>query len=1029
MRFGVLGPLMVWGEGGEAVRVPEAKVRLLLGALLVARGRPVSAETLIDDLWGGSPPGSAANTLQGKVSLLRKALGSAGGVERQAAGYSLRVAEDEVDAWRFEALLARARASADPEERERLLTEALSLWRGAALADFAEHEFARPHIARLEELRLVAVEERAAVRLARGEHDVLAAELAPLAEAYPLRERLRAVQIEALYRSGRQGEALAAYHELRTRLADELGVDPSPELAALHAAMVRQDPALGGARSNLPVPLTPLVGREEAVAAVRRALGAGRLVTLTGTGGVGKTRLAVETAAGLAPAYPDGVWLVELAGIRDGDAVISPAEALVAVLGLREGVDRIAEALRGRRTLVVFDNCEHVIEQVAELAGRLLGAVPGLSVLATSQEPLGVAGETVYPVPPLEPEHAARLFEERAAASSPGVSFGDDERAAVAEICRRLDGIPLALELAATRVRVLGVRELAARLDDRFALLAGGARGVPARQRTLRAMIDWSWELLTEPERVVLRRLAVHADGCSLAAAEAVCAGGGLHPGQVLDLLARLVDRSLVVVGPGPRYRLLESVAAYCAVRLREAGEDAEVRERHAEYYTDLAERAGERLRGHDQREWLERLDLETPNLRSALETAVRARPDLAVRLSRALLWYQFLRGRLEEARRTLRAVLALGEGIGPAFAEAGAWLAGITLLQSEDPDPAGRSRAGLGPYERAGDPAGVARARWFHGYALYLAGELSVGEELAGAALAEFRAGGDAWGEAAALAVRAHQALSRGDLSAARVDAEAAAAAFAALGDRWGQTFCVSPRAALAEIDGDYDLAERLLREGLRSAEELGLRIDVSYRLSGLGRIALLRGDHEGARRLHERALRLATEQSHRAAQVFAEIGLALGARRAGDLDAAERHLRALQEWYGRVDVQPGNTLILAELGFVAELRGDPERALSLHLAAFSIARDVLGDPRAMALALEGSAAALAGTRAELAATLLGAACAARARAGHPLPPAERADVDRATALATERLGEPGFAAAFARGTALGLDEARALL
>jgi len=356
-------------------------------------------------------------------------------------------------------------------------------------------------------------------------------------------------------------------------------------------------------RTNVPAQLTGLVGRTEAVAELRALLHDHRLVTLTGPGGVGKTRLALETAAQLADAFPDGVWLAELAGpgsARPGPAgSASPADQVLAVLGIRDDssldpADRLADALRGSRMLLILDNCEHVIDQAAKLAALLVQAAPELRVLVTSREPLMLAGEVVWAVPPLDLPGAVRLFMLRAAAAVPGFrpdDLDDDNAEAVAALCRRLDGLPLALELAATRVRTLGVHELLARLDDRFRLLATGHRDAPARQQTLQAVIDWSWELLTEPERLVLRRLAVATDGCSLDAAETICAEDDL---DVLGLVSRLVDRSLVVPagGPdGPRYRLLESVAAYGLRRLHDAGESGVLRERHRRYYAGLAAR------------------------------------------------------------------------------------------------------------------------------------------------------------------------------------------------------------------------------------------------------------------------------------------------------------------------------------------------------------------------------------------------------------------------------------------------------
>ncbi|RFU40343.1 AfsR/SARP family transcriptional regulator, partial [Actinomadura logoneensis] len=420
MRFGVLGPLAVWTDGGETVRVPEAKVRMLLAVLLAAEGGVVSSGRLVEALWGDRPPRNPQGTLQARVSQLRRVLEDAepGGralVRSQPPGYVLATdAVDSTDVGRFTGLVARARAEQDARARVELFDDALALWRGEAFAEFDGGSLLQAAATRWEEARLAAVEEQAEARLEIGELPVLG----ELVARYPLRERLRAAHLRALYRAGRQAEALADYEALRRLLAEELGVDPSPELARLHRAILHQSTALNpatqatattpgtatasssavaGVGITLPAVLGELVGRGRDVAATLAALRGDRLVTLTGPGGVGKTRLALEVAARSARAYPDGTWLVELAGERPRDAA-ELADLVAGVLGHRDGtgapspVERLLGALRPRRALLLLDNCEHVVEAVADLAARLLAAAPGLTVLATSREPLGVAG-------------------------------------------------------------------------------------------------------------------------------------------------------------------------------------------------------------------------------------------------------------------------------------------------------------------------------------------------------------------------------------------------------------------------------------------------------------------------------------------------------------------------------------------------------------------------------------------------------------------------------------------------------------
>ncbi|WP_436774371.1 AfsR/SARP family transcriptional regulator, partial [Yinghuangia sp. YIM S09857] len=482
--------------------MPEGKVRGVLAALLAHHGAPVSADRLIDDVWGDEPPGNPANTLQTKVSQLRRALdlaepGARGLVAYLPAGYLLQVEDDAVDAARFSALVARARRETEPTARVTLLTDALALWRGPAFADFRDAEFTRAAVTRLEEQRLTAVEDLAELRLDLGEHALVADEIADLVAAHPLRERLRTAQMRALYRAGRQADALAAYQDLRGRLADELGLDPGDAVTALHQAILVRAPELAAPAApvasaarpttNLPVHLDAPVGRDAAIARMCGLLDASRLVTLVGPGGVGKTRLALAAAAARARGdhprhavdpFPDGVWLVELAALAPGKDALAPAVA--ATLGLRDDVgpgsalDRLTALLRDRRLLLLLDNCEHVVDEVAELAARLLRDAAGVRLLATSQEPLAIAGEVVEAVVPLEEADAVSLFAARAAATSPGFALDHTNSQTVAAICQRLDHLPLAIELAAARVRALGLDELAARLGDRFRVLAAG---------------------------------------------------------------------------------------------------------------------------------------------------------------------------------------------------------------------------------------------------------------------------------------------------------------------------------------------------------------------------------------------------------------------------------------------------------------------------------------------------------------------------------------------------------------------------
>ncbi|MGC5379210.1 BTAD domain-containing putative transcriptional regulator [Micromonospora sp. DT68] len=1007
VQFGVLGPLAVTTDAGEPVVVPGTKVRALLADLLTNRNQVVSADRLIDDLWGEEPPANPAGALQVRVSQLRKALndaepGARDLVESRPPGYLLRV--DAVDADRF-AELARC---TDVDR----LTEALALWRGDAYADVADAEFVRAEATRLAEQRLAVHERLAAARLARGEHDLVAADLAELVARHPLREGLRAVHLQALYAAGRQSEALDSYADLRDRLADELGLDPAPELVALHRRILEQDADLSAppkattTRDNLPAQLDELIGRAEALAELQALLPRQRLVTLVGPGGVGKTRLAIEAAR----TVPDGVRIVELAPLPARDSGI--AEQVLGALDVRESpgtslsaVDRLVAALRQRHLLLVLDNCEHVIEPVAELVARLLRDVPGLSVLATSREPLGLTGELLWDVPPLSVpgdgdldtvrrSAAALLFAARAGAQQRGFRLDARTAPAVAQLCRRLDGLPLALELAATRVRALGVRGVVQRLDDRFRLLATQQRDVPPRQRTLTAVISWSWDLLDEADRLALARLAVFGDGCTPEAAERVC-------GSDLDTLARLVDRSLVVLddsGTAPRYRLLESVAAFCLDRLTDADE---VRARHAAYYTELAERADPGLRGADQQRWLAVLDAETANLRAALDNGG------GLRLAVALSWYWYLRGRFTDARRALAIRDEEQE------ARAAPWRVGFALLQGDEIRPADVRAAVAGRSDE--------RAAWFAANAVIDHSDLTLAAELLPTTVA------DPWTEAAVLTSRARLAHAMGDQEALESAATRSAALFAKLGDRWGRLVATEWVGGLADMRGEHERAAALHREGLRWAEELALWPQVGSTLSWLAWLAVQTRDYAQGRELAERAYQMALEQATPSAIVFAQMSLALAARRDGKRDVAVTHLSHLVE-QGRAEPCPALylPLVLVELGYAVEQDGDPDAALALHVEAFAAA-EAIASTRDTIGPLEGMASAVRSP--EAAARLLGAAAAARLATHSPASPAERDETDRVAERVLAVLGRERFDALVAEGMELSPSEARAQL
>lgn len=943
MRFGILGPTRAWDSGGREVAVGGPRQRALLARLLVDL-RVVGTGTLIDDLYGDQPPAGAANALQSQVSRLRKTLPDAALVEFHPSGYRLAADPEDVDAHRFGHLAGRGRqalAAGDHARAAELLREALAQWRGAPLADVTGAPFAAARIARLEEQRLAATADRIEADLATGPPGPLVPELQELVAAHPLRERLRGQLMRALYAGGRQAEALAVFEDARRRLAGELGVDPSEELAAVHRAVLRHAPDLAApARAGapapperrLPAPLSSFLGRDDELRRVGKLLADGRLVTITGPGGAGKTRLAVAAAE----RYEGEVCLVELAPLGAAGDV---PRAVLAALGLRDAglraladhprpaTERLVAALAGRASLLVLDNCEHVIAEAARLVDRLLRACPQLRVLATSREPFGLTGEALcplsgLPLPPPDAEAAAargyasvQLFADRAMDVSPRFTVDRGNLDAVLRICRALDGLPLGIELAAARLRSLPVAEVAARIDDRFALLSRGSRTAQPRHRTLRAVVEWSWDLLDGSEQRLARRFTVFAGGADLRAIEAVT---GLS--DVLEVLAGLVDKSFIEVD-GSRYRMLETVRAFGAERLAAAGETGRFRAAHAAYFLDLAWAADPHLRRAEQVEWLGRLDPERENFHAGLRSALDG-GDLgtALELVAALSSYWWLRGLRTEAAGCAGKVLdqlgsqpppgryeeyalclltaAMGGTADPArlpAMESPAWimrrLAGpprqpvIFVLSALAGGPPGDGQdAGVlaeqqrlldaDPWSRALTPLGL-------GYIRLWAGELAGAEPAFVEALGAYRALGERWGMTSALAALAEVAQRRGDRiqSVAMIDE---ALRLAAEIDAWPDiSDLLRLRADGGIRAGEWDAAQADYEQALAAARRAGAPESVAGARHGLAEVARLRGDLTGARRLAEVALAECPAGWFLADQIRADIAGTLAAVR----------------------------------------------------------------------------------------------------------------------------------------------------
>jgi len=1064
LDFRILGILEVC-DGERRVEIGAAKERALLAELVLHANQIVSRERLVEVVWGDNPPATAAATLNTYVSHLRSALEPGRAARTQPGllltrdpGYLLAVDPERVDALRFERLAGegrRALAAGDAATAAATLREGLALWRGGALADFVYEPFAQAEGMRLEELRLSTLEQRIDADLALSRHHDLVAELRRLVDEHPLRERLWGQLMLALYRCGRQSEALRAYGELRTVLADELGIDPSPALRRLEENMLQQRTDLEvpaapvPARpvpvpTNLPTQLTSFVGREDDIAEVARLCADARLVTLVGAGGVGKTRLAQEVAFRLLDKHPDGVFLVELAPLSDAGGL---HQQVLAALGVGED-DRRSPAqtltahVAHRRILLLIDNCEHLVDACAALVEDLLTAGPGVRILATSRELLRIPVETAWRVPSMStppPDtglddlagfEAARLFLERARTMCAGLELSAADAGHVARICARLEGIPLAIELAAARTRLLSVGEIAERLDDRFGLLSTGARTGPGRHKTLRAAIDWSYDSLTVPERRLFEGLSVFSGGFSMQAAEAVCDAADLSPSTVLETLGGLADKSMVVSDRGPggsRFRMLETLRQYGAERLSETGGTESMGDRHLAWALALGAEAEPHLDGTEQAEWLRRLAVEHDNLRSALGWAAGTSDGGALLpLATALGRFWEVRGHLNEGRRWLEAALESGPAERVALrARAHRW-AGVLAQRQGDHNAARRHyEAGLGLSRDAEDRRGMASALHSLGNLEGLEGRLDAAHALYEESLSIGRDLGDVRVAAASLTNLGWISQTRGDFVAARRFTEEALAAWRELGDQQGLAQTLSAVAYLALLQGDYPAVRSSCGQSLELQRALGDRYGACWSLTYLGWAAQNEGDLATARQLHDEALAVRRELGDRYGEAWSLSHLGDLERAAGSPVEARRLLEeslAMAEKLGDTYCISWSLLRLAKL---ARSEGEPAAAADLFRNGLGVTGRH-GDRVATAECLEGLAATLerSPTELEQAARLLGTAHALREAAGAPIPPADLQRYERDVVDVRKGLGENAFARAWEEGRTAAVDD-----
>ncbi len=903
VRFLLLGPVGVLDASGTPLTLGGPRIRAVLASLLLSVDGMVGVDRLLADVWGEDLPREPRRALQIAVSRLRSALGACHRISWEGGGYRLDVADREIDLRRFVRLAEEGRqrlASGDPDGASARLSEALGLWRGPALGGLGDLPLVRTEGERLEELRLAATEDQLQAELAAGRHAAVVADLRQLVARHPLRERLRGQLMLALYRTGRQGAALAEFRAARQELLEEIGSDPGPDLRALHAAVLAQDPELHAptqgeeAPTNLVEPLTSFVGRDADVGSVAALLEENRLVTVTGTGGSGKTRIAVEVALRVRGRHPGGAWFVDLAPLeRDGGVAVAVARAL----GLRTSGDDRSLDLLARRVgdgamLLVLDNCEHVLGGVAPLVHRLLSTCRNLRVLATSRQPLGVPGEQRWSlrglaVPPprrstsrpdgLQDVAAVRLFVERARAAVPGFAPEGEELDAVARICRQLAGLPLAIELAAPWVRLLSCEQIAQRLHPSDPVLAATTTSAAQRHRTLRSTLDWSYDRLDDDEKALLHRLSIFRGPVPLSAVESVAVGSGWGGDDVLAVLGRLVACSLVEVEPQREeettFRLLEPVREHTAERREHDGSATAICDAHTGWCLELWSQANEQLRREQAggAALAHRLDTAHEDLRSAIERCLASGQEtLALRLVGAAYVYWWTYGHMVEGITWVRRTVEAAETT-PSAARVTA-LAGLAVMEAHvgliDADRATSARAAATASAAVADAEELSRPRRPREYA-------------------------------DALVVKGHTQL---DSDGGPHEAERLVRAGLAIadehGDRWAAGYARMTLAAAAWHRGDLEAAVAAYQDVLADMERSGATAGLIAAHYNLGDLALQLGRYTQARAHLEAVLsvkdRTGTDPFGRSHSRIEELALlARACSGAGDEEAAARYAR----------------------------------------------------------------------------------------------------------------------------------------
>jgi predicted ATPase/DNA-binding SARP family transcriptional activator len=1031
----LLGPVEARDGRGEPLPVAGTRLLTVLALLALHCGEVVADDRLVDALWNEDTPSRPANALQRQVSTLRRHLGAPELVLRRGGGYVLNLEKSAIDSFRFDTLAARGHElmrRGDLRGARDAFDDALQLWRGVALADVAYEQFAQLDIIRLTEARLGVLEARIDADLALGRDASLIGELEQLVLEHPLREHLYAQLMLALSRSGRQADALQTYQSARTMLREELGLEPSSELRALEAAILRQDGVVARrpdessarrSRTNLRTPLTSLVGRRSELDRLGPILQENRLVTLVGPGGVGKSRLALEAAREWFERGSSNVWIVELAELTDADELVS---AVMTVCELQRtghaAMDRrcLIEFLDAHPTLLVLDNCEHLVAAVARAVRDLLECCSTLRVWTTSREGLAIGGEVLWPVPPLLLPDSVALFVERARAADPTANAGTGDGAELEmteRICARLDGLPLAIELAAARLRSMPMSELSSGLRDRFRVLNRGARTAVPRQRTLRAVVDWSYDLLFEDERHVFARLAVFGGSCTLAAARAVCADAVISCDDVAELITRLAEKSLVRIEADEsdgfvRCLMLQTLVDYARDRLDASGEAERMFASHAQYYADLAFRSVAALEGDRQGDWLREVSANLINLRAAFEVALESDDaETAHVIAGSLGWYWWFTGRASEGSHWFRRAIGSSDSVGgitrartlawaaftstPGFVQ---WIASNESLPSV-PSPV-RDRAiddleassceALELYQEAPgliERAGVAIAlsvsystRGDHEGARKLL--LGVGEELRTVPATPVASAMGAY-----LAARCAYIDNR--YVVAEHEFRTSVELFASCDAEVYHAFGLRYLGRLKLLGGDFAASITALEAALVLARDLGLPGFADALLCDLGEAFAAGGDFDRARTILQQRLHTARSAGFLPGVAESLTALALAEWRADDLELAATLAKDAFEVARTIDDHSSVGSSLAVLGLVSARRGDLEDARRWHTDGLRRAHR-FAQSRGAAVALEGLAqvAVLEHDGCE-AARLLGAASALRQLPGQAVGPA----------------------------------------